>query len=197
MTPTAAGYLTAYPGATRPVASHLNTRPGVTVPNLVTVKLAADRSVQLYNDQGSVHLVADLAGWYAFASDDRFTPLTPRRMLDTRTGTGGVRGPVGPGGSATFPVADAGGVPSGASAVLLNVTAVSPTAATHLTAHPATSARPTASNLNVAAGVTQANQVVVPLGSDGNVSIANHDGSTHVVADVAGYFFLDPMRLTG
>jgi hypothetical protein len=37
---------------------------GVVPANLVVVPVGTDGSVQLYNDAGSTHVVADVAGWY-------------------------------------------------------------------------------------------------------------------------------------
>jgi hypothetical protein len=64
---TAASYLTVYPSdATRPNASDLNWVSGLTVPNLVVVKLSAvDGSVTIYNAQGCVDVLADVVGWYS------------------------------------------------------------------------------------------------------------------------------------
>jgi hypothetical protein len=64
---TAGSYLTVYPSdATRPTASDLNWVSGLTVPNLVVVKLsAADGSVTIYNAQGCVDVLADVVGWYS------------------------------------------------------------------------------------------------------------------------------------
>ena len=63
---TAASYLTVYPSdAPRPTASDLNWVSGLTVPNLVVVKLSAvDGSVTIYNAQGCVDVLADVVGWY-------------------------------------------------------------------------------------------------------------------------------------
>ena len=47
---------------------------------------------------------------------------------------------------------------------------------------------PGSSNLNFSAGQVTANLVVVPLGPDGRVSMYNAFGSTHVIADVVGYY---------
>ena len=63
--PSTTGYLTAFPaGEPRPLASNLNFAPGQTVPNLVVVKLGAGGKVSLYNPVGTVHVIADVAGWY-------------------------------------------------------------------------------------------------------------------------------------
>ena len=47
---------------------------------------------------------------------------------------------------------------------------------------------PTASSLNYIAGLTVANLVIVKLGADGGVNLANAFGTTHLIADVVGYF---------
>ena len=65
---TAGSYLTVYPSdaTSRPTASDLNWVSGLTVPNLVVVKLSAvDGSVTIYNAQGCVDVLADVVGWYS------------------------------------------------------------------------------------------------------------------------------------
>lgn len=69
---TAPSYLTAFPaGATRPLASNLNWAAGVTIPNLVTVKIGAAGKVSVYNAFGNTHVIADVAGYYV-PSNDKF-----------------------------------------------------------------------------------------------------------------------------
>ena len=84
-------------------------------------------------------------------------------------------------------------VPAGAAAVVLNVTAVDPTAAGFLTVFPEGIATPTVSNLNFLPGATVANLVTVPISSSGMVSIYNHAGNTDVVVDVEGYYTSTPL----
>lgn len=124
-----------------------------------------------------------------------FTPLVPARLLDTRPGqqtidglaAGG--GAIGPGETRSLPVTGRGGVPSvGAGAVVLNVTATSPTSASFLTVSPAGTPLPLASNLNFVAGQTIPNLVIAKIGTNGEVSLTNNTGSVHVIADVAGWF---------
>jgi hypothetical protein len=63
--PTAVGYLTVYPdGRTRPTASNLNFTTGQTIPNLVTVPVNNGKVDYFNGSPGTVHLVADLAGYY-------------------------------------------------------------------------------------------------------------------------------------
>jgi hypothetical protein len=133
-------------------------------------------------------------GPYTPVGPGAYTALQPFRVCDTRSGssTECSGSPLGQGQTMTFPVTGvtvgAESVPSGAQSVVLNVTAISGTAGTFLTVFPAGSAVPTASNLNVNAQTNQANLVVVALGSGGEVSIYNSQGSINVAVDVQGYF---------
>lgn len=181
-------YVTVYPsGATRPTASNLNVAAGQTVANLVIAAVSSAGRITLYNSAGSVHLVADVSGWYA--TGGYYTGSSPVRILDTRGGLGAPQAPTGPGGSINLPVAGRGGVPaSGAVAVALNVTGTAPTANTYVTVYPTGDARPTASNLNLGPGQTTAVLVMARLGAGGAVTLYNNAGSTHLVADVAGWF---------
>jgi hypothetical protein len=73
---TAASYLTAYPAdaAAVPQASNLNWTPGAPpTPNKVDVKLSATGAVGIYNNAGSVNVLADIVGYYADHNhDDRY-----------------------------------------------------------------------------------------------------------------------------
>ena len=111
--------------------------------------------------------------------------LTPARLIDTRQSGG----PVCAGVTRRVGVVGVGGVPAvGVGSVVLNVTAASPSGAGFLTVFPSGEARPDASNVNFAAGVTVANVVVAKVGADGRVGVYNDAGCTDVVVDVAGWF---------
>jgi uncharacterized delta-60 repeat protein len=194
--PTAGSFLTAWPaGRSRPLASNLNFAAGQTVPNLVVVKLGAGGVVNLYNLSGSAHVIADVAGWYGAGPASpgaRYSAITPARILDTRTGDGAPAAKVGAESTISLQVTGRGGVPAtGVSAVVLNVTATEPTAGSFLTAWPAGSARPLASNLNYAPGQTAPNLVIVKVGDGGKVNLYNYAGGVHVIADVAGWYGAD------
>jgi uncharacterized protein YkwD len=191
--PTATSHLTVWPtGDTRPNASNLNYTPGQVVPNLVIAKVGAGGQVSIFNNTGSVHVIADIAGW--FPTGPGYTPLTPTRLLDTRPdgitidGIAQAGGAIGPAGKIDLQVTGRGGVPAtGVGAVILNITAVSPTATSHLTVWPAGSPRPTASNLNYNPGQVVPNLVVARVGAGGKVSLYNNSGSVNLIADVAGW----------
>jgi len=62
---TAASFLTVWPDdATRPNASDLNWVPGLTVPNLVILKVGTNGKIDLYNPAGSTSVILDVVGWY-------------------------------------------------------------------------------------------------------------------------------------
>lgn len=182
--PTANTFVTAYPHGQRlPVASNLNLVRGQTSPNLVTVQVGTDRKVDLYNQAGNTHLIADLAGYYDPGADTLFVPSDPIRLLDTRTILGG---PIGP--AATYVWHAWAAAPKGTIGVLANLTGTAPTTFTYLAAAPSFNGTPTVSNVNLDPGQTAANLVSVRLGTDGDVQLYNAAGSTHAIVDVAGYF---------
>jgi len=125
-----------------------------------------------------------------------FIAITPCRLFDTRPGDDNVgprTSPLGPNDTFTTPVRGNVGnciVPADATGVVMNVTAVQPSATTFLTVFPGDVTRPLASNLNAAAGARPTpNQVTVLLGAAlGDIKIYNLAGNVHVVADVVGYF---------
>ncbi len=125
-----------------------------------------------------------------------YVSVTPFRISDTRPNSGQPNAGKTLTAAATLSVQVTGvgtaPVPAGASAAVLNVTAVNPTASGFLTVFPAGTTMPTVSNLNFKPGVTVANLVTVPLSSSGMVSIYNHAGSTNVVVDVDGYYTSTP-----
>ncbi len=186
-------YLTVWPGGgERPVASNANVDRGRTVANMVIVPLGADGTVQAYNDAGRVDVVIDVLGW--FAPGGVFTPLPGTRLMDTRdapTADGLFRnsGPVPAHAPLELQVTGRGSIPSsGVGAVVLNVTAVGPTAASFVTVWPTGLAVPTASNLNLTSGRTTPNMVIVQVGAGGRVSLLDDAGSVDLVVDVLGWF---------
>ncbi|MEH0842967.1 hypothetical protein V6U81_11335 [Micromonospora sp. CPCC 205711] len=121
-----------------------------------------------------------------------FYPLTPTRIMDTRTGLGAPKARLAPAGKVDLQVTGRATVPTtGVGSVVLNVTVTGPTSGGFLTVYPAGEARPTASSINFAANWLGSNNVTVKLGSGGKVSIYNHVGYTHAVVDVVGYYAKD------
>ena len=199
------GYIRVTPSGGTGTVSNLNVeRAGQTLPNLVTVPVSATGAIDVFS-QGGTHLIVDVFGYYtaaAAATAGRFIAVDPTRVLDTRSAIG-VPGttPVPANGSIDVQISGTSKVPAaGVSAVVLNVTATESMSSGYVTVWPTgVTPRPGTSNLNlVGTNQTIANQVIVPLGAGGRISLYSLAG-THLVADVAGYFTDDtaPLSSTG
>ena len=180
---TSSSFVTVWPtGQAQPTSSNLNTEPGQDTPNLVVVGVGDNGSIDLYNNSGTVHLVADVTGFAGSAgSAGGVVPVEPTRLLDTRAGD-----PLGPEGRRLV-VAGSGPVPTDATAAILNVTSTEATEPAFVTLWPAGEARPTSSTLNTEPGQDTPNLALVKLGTDGAISLFNSAGSTHLIADIAGW----------
>jgi uncharacterized protein YvpB len=190
---------------TSSTTSTINVSGGATEANRVFVSLGPDASggpaadVCVYNAVGSIDFVLDANGW--FGSSVASTPLGaqfqaigPTRVCDTRAGaeTACSGHTLGAGATLTIDVAGVGGVPKQAPvAVIANLTAVSPSTSTYLTAYPAdVTPRPNASDLNIMSPVLP-NLTVVGLSRlapVGNIRLFNASGTVNAVLDVEGWF---------
>jgi hypothetical protein len=115
---------------------------------------------------------------------DTFVPVNVTRLLDTRDTaapilTGSTRNLTVTGGSS--------GIPANATAVALNVAAVTPVSNGHLRVFPAGTPLPNASVVNFTAGKNTPNHVIAKVGAGGQISIYAGN-QTHVIVDINGYF---------
>lgn len=122
-----------------------------------------------------------------------FSPLAPTRLVDTRSGLGAAKARLGSGRFLKVRVAGVKGVPSGATAAVLTLTAVRPSATSWLAAAPAVSTPvvPSKALVALAPGQSSANTVTVPLGAGGAIDLYNRAGTTDVLVDVVGYYAHD------
>ena len=193
------GFVTAYPdGVDRPLASNLNQIAGRATANIAVVPVGEDGKVRLYSSVAA-NLVVDLLGTWSSApgaaplaagvasgvatAAGRVTMVTPTRLFDTRAAGDGLAAAA----QVPVPMAGRAGVPaSGASAVVVNVTATNTTRAGYWTVWPGDAPRPLASNLNTVAGETASNTTIVPVAADGSISVYAQGGGD-VVVDVLGW----------
>ncbi len=123
-----------------------------------------------------------------------YHPLVPGRVLDSRAGAtnvGPFSTPWSPGVAGIRDVQIGGlvGVPADATAVVLNVTVVNPTAGSFLQLWPTGSTQPVfGSSLNFAKDQIVPNAVTVKLGTGGKVRVFNAVGNVNVIIDVSGYY---------
>jgi hypothetical protein len=138
-------------------------------------------------------------------ADGPYNPIGPVRICDTRpnnpsnltstagapaaqcNGGGGNPGStLTLGGTRSIAVAGDFGVPSDATAVVLNVTVVNPTAPGYLSVYPRGAAQPMASNIDDVNGQVVPNLVEVGTGTAGEVTFVA-SMPTDIVVDVEGY----------
>lgn len=189
---TAASFVSACAGGT-PVeecrrTSTLNPEPGLDTPSSVLVALGGPSrdTVTLYNNAGTLWLIADLQGYYvpagAGATGSVVVPRAPTRVLSFQQ--------VGPGQTHVLTLPE---VPAGATAVAMNVTSTSASTPTFVSACP--TGQPVAdcrsvSTLNPTPGLDLPNHVVVKLGGPGRdqVTLYNNAGTVALLVDVTGYY---------
>lgn len=196
--PAAPGYLTVYPqGASAPTASNLNFGAGQVTGNRVIVPLSAGGGISVYSSARS-DVIVDVSGYYSAAgisaTGSQFNAeLAPVRICDTRASAAHNQcsgRTIAAGQTLTVPVIGlaASGVPVGATAVVINLTGISPTQPTFLTVFAAPPRPAATSDLNPAVQEVRANLVVATLSHNGTISIYNLGGNIDVVVDVLGWY---------
>lgn len=190
-------FFTVYPGSTaRPTTSNINGGPGRPVPNLVVMGIGEDGYIDVFNSHGETHCIVDVFGYFAEDGGDRFVPVDPSRLFDTRSGHGTRSGKLGHLQALDVQVSGKSGVPkSGATAVVMNLTVTEPEAPGHVTMSPAGAATPDTSNVNFYANDTVPNLTICKLGTGGRITLNGAGGNRHVLADVFGYFASNGDRL--
>ena len=180
----ATGYLTVFPtGDAPPPSSNVNYVANAASPNSVLVKLGTNGRITI-STVALVNVIVDVFGWCGPGGTDRLLPIPPGRIIDTR---GGAK--VGPGGAPLIvQIAGQRGVPAtGATAAVLNVTAVNAESQGYLTVYPAGQPQPATSSVNYANSSPVANLVIAPLSADGKIAIFSEQ-RTDVIVDVTGWF---------
>ncbi len=204
---TASGYLTVWNGFNGiPNASIVNFGKGSTVANNAIIPTGVCNQVLTYptpsncGDQpsisifdgqtsGKVNIIVDVVGIYAndhLAGGDKFIPIAPTRIVDSRSGLGR-SGSIGPKGTASLTVPSKL-LDSQSEAVSMNVTAIAPTTTTYLTIWPTGTSLPTGSTINPAAHQTVANGAIALLGTNNQFNVFNAGGSVNLAVDVNGVF---------
>ncbi len=189
--PTASGYLTVFPaGEAVPATSNVNFVAGLTVPNLVLVKVGANGSISIQNANlgGSAQVVVDIQGYVVAGSPTAagaVVPVSPIRIVDTRIGLG-AQGPVAARTGVVVTVTG-GAIPAATSGVFMNFTVTDPQTAGWVAAYPTQASLPLVSNVNFVGGQVVPNLATVGL-TNGQVSLFNGSwGPTHMVVDVFAY----------
>lgn len=187
--PTGNGNMRVYPdGADLPTTSNINYVKGVDKAAFDIVKLGTDGKIDVYSDGSAANVVIDVFGFIPAGSQT--VTQTPVRVLDTRQAGGG--GPIVDGSPISVPItANANsGVPAGATAVIVSLTAVRVPGGAGVGNLRAWGSgdMPTVSNINYIGPDTDvANMAIVPLAADGSIMLATQGSSMNALVDVLGY----------
>jgi len=122
----------------------------------------------------------------------QFVPTAPCRVIDTRTGLGGIIGPLRGPGTTGLPLAGNGtcgqSIPANVAAYSLNVTVIPQQALPYLQIWPAGALMPGVSIVNSPDGRTRANALIVAGGNGGWLNYSIPSSTTDLVVDINGYF---------
>lgn len=197
-----------FSGSTAPKFSTINLSAGLVAANRVMISLGPSttggpaNSLCVYNAAGTINVIIDAGGWFGSTSaaiGAQYQGIQPTRICDTRSaGPGCAGGSLGAKGVRLIVAAGQGGIPAIGSgttavAVIANLTAIAPTAATFLTMYPANVGLPVASDINLSAGEVLPNLTVVQLdpvsgAGQGDVNLFNAAGSVNAIVDIEGWF---------
>ena len=180
-----------------PLTAAVDFTKGQVINNGVTVALSATGTMSatyMSTAGNTTDLVLDVTGYFTpNTSGDTYHPVTPVRLLDTRTGNG-LSGKLAANTPRTFIVRGRGGVPKGAKAVTGIVTVVNATAAWAIYLGPVSTASPTTSTINFLPGQVQGNNLTVALSATGTLSatyMSTAGNTADLVFDVTGYYTSD------
>lgn len=174
-----------------PNTSVLNYAPGNDKANGQIIGLSPQGEIELISYGANTDLIIDVTGYLTASST--VVPVTPTRIVETRS----EYGRIGPSAGAlenqrVYSAAVGSTVPSNATAVILNVTAVQPQGAGHLRVYPdswgngATPA-PNVSTLNYIQGRDIPNSTVVKLSPSRAAQLYSVAARTDLVVDLVGY----------
>jgi hypothetical protein len=188
--PTQSGHITLFPnGSAVPLASNVNFVAGQTVNNMAIAPVVGGKIAFAHGGSGTVHVIADLAGWFAPGAGSTFLPTYRSHVFEPGRNVGGL---IGPGQSARVFVntSRCGSDPCGPrTAVVANLTVDRAGSGGYLSIYPYGQARPVMSVLNFAKGQTVSTQATVGLGQDSFMIFNSSAATVEVFVDQFGFYF--------
>jgi hypothetical protein len=181
---------------TRPTTSTVSFTAGQSTPNEVIAEVSGTGTVRVVNSSAAkVDLLVDITGYWTRANEAPSTPgslttVRPARAYDSRTSGHSALDATS---SVTVPIDGTAGVPtSGVSAVAVNLTVANPKIGGTLTATAGADDQQGStrtSTLHFVQGGSRAGFAIVPVNTDGTISIYNSASApVNFVVDVEGYF---------
>jgi uncharacterized repeat protein (TIGR03803 family) len=183
------GYMTVWPaGRAMPAVSTMNSLDGRIKANASVMSAGAAGAVSVYVTDTS-DVLLDINGYFTIPTAEtlQFYPVVPCRLVDTRNGRDG--GTLQAGLERDYSIAGNCGIPAGAKAYSVNVTAIPVSGGfDYLTVWPQGEQRPDVSTLNNSTGTVVANAAIVSAGSNQAVAFYANSNNTDLLLDVNGYF---------
>ena len=185
-------WLTVWPGGEpQPSVSALNSVDGRVKANGLIVPAGINGSLEAFATDDT-ELILDISGYFVPSTQSGslvFYPVTPCRLVDTRSGAGSLGGPSLPAArERSFPVLSSScGLPGNAKAYSLNYTAIPKRGLGWMSTWPSGQPQPVVSTLNAPTGAITANAAITVAGTNGSISVYASD-NTDLVIDVNGYF---------
>lgn len=177
-------------GSPTPANPDLYSSVGTTNSVMCIVPIGDNGEISLQNSAGTVDLTVDVHGYFLHVGSG-YTPINQVRLMDTRAGqetddrlyntVGQVTA------NATYPVQVCGrmGMPFGATAAVLRVTAFTPATNGRITLW-GDGLIPDAAQVNFVTGKTTSNTTIVPLSSSGFVNLKS-SAAVDVAVDIVGW----------
>ncbi|MFM8528224.1 MAG: hypothetical protein ACKOD2_00835, partial [Ilumatobacteraceae bacterium] len=162
--------------------------------NSATIPIPTSGTI-CFHVHGTADLIVDLVGWHTTnnPTPTAFVPVSPTRIIDTRTGIGGVTGRLDTNrtlGFDTRTLAQPAGTPT---AITANITVTNTTDdgpnggyTGFVTAYPCDTGLPNASTLNFRTGTTIANSATIPIPTSGTICFHVH-GTADLIVDLVGW----------
>ena len=181
---TGRGFLRVAPNGSAPQTTALNYDVGRSTTGLVVTSTDAQRKITLSTYGTPVDLTVDVVGYYTAATGvgGHWSPLTPVRVADSRTGLGVPAGKASGAVTITLP----GGVPTTAAGVVLDVTALGASGPGFLRlAAQGAPATTTALNYDASGSTTG---LAITSVSNGKLSVTVYGAPTYLVVDLIGFY---------
>jgi hypothetical protein len=180
------GFVTAYPcGGPVPDVSTVNHPAGGVAANTVISAIGTDGTLCLASLR-EVHAIVDVSGFIGPDGALEYQPITPRRLLDTRSATSLWVGRLGASQVVRLPIHDLPGMPADVWAVTANLVSTSQDRPGFLTAYPCGGAVPNTSSLNFPPTLDAVAAVtVMPVSAEGELCVFA-SGRTHLIVDLLG-----------
>jgi hypothetical protein len=192
LTPARAGSIAVFPGGTAWTGNaSISFIAKQTKQSMVTAKLGTDGTLSVRNNTAvTIQVIGDVVGYYTGGTPSAagaFQAIPMQRAFDTRA-----KGflPLAPRSVTKVPITGRGAVPAvGVSAVVGNLTVISPSHAGSLSTFAADAAWDGSASVSFAAGRSEQDVLSISLGGVGGIAIRNNAAvPLQVVLDLIGYY---------